>query len=62
MKLTETTQFISPDKTAWRVIYFGYRSAQVSVGSADYDSGAIQGYIQIVIWKISIQLSVKWLA
>ena len=62
MRITETCGFVSPDKTQWRVIYLGPRWLQITFGSAEYVGGAVQGYIQVVIWKISMQISVKWLS
>ena len=44
-------------------IVLGWDYLCIVIGSlTDPTSGSLMGYVQVVIWKISTQLSCKWLA
>lgn len=35
--------------------------AYISLGQSHFASGSMMGFIQIVLWRWSVQLSMKWL-
>jgi len=60
MKLAEETSFVSPEKIVLRVFCIGPKWMQIVFGSAENTIGSVQGYIQVILWRINMLLSVKW--
>lgn len=48
--------------TNFRYLTIGWPGVITLVfGKVQNESGSLQGYIQLVVWKISTQISCKWL-
>ena len=55
------SQFIVPKEITRKVFVLGFDPYLLLIfGSAVFETGSVQGYVQFIVWKISIQLSVKW--
>lgn len=53
--------FVTPVEKSAKRFVLGPPWLYVQLASIEYQSGSIQGLVQVVVWKVSLQLSVKFL-